>query len=456
MAEEKKSCTSEKEKDEKKERIIVSSVQDEKTGFFTESPVFDEDNRTAIEKQLFNHYNSKKLNELESSPSKSSKQSLSKISKYFNKDKDNNSTDFANIEEVYKLIYEQTDSLLSFTTNNKFETAELLGNVMPHSHTQWLKRYLICKQTNEYGVRRMLWMIIQHQTVNLITNIYKLPSKIRKELDLAICYSNKHKAPDIQTVMNRIVYKTTEIGTVNNDCILTALKLRKEGYKPLLLNLANRFAPAAASHSMTECGSQEENLFKRSSVYLSLWPHKTDRIEHNPYADYDAIFENDKKGIFNSVFGKKNDKKDNIFYPMHAEYGAIYSPNVYIFRGSEFCGYPILPVKQRCVISMLAVAAKSRGGGSFNEYEVKQFENKVRTIYRVAYEHNHKALVLGALGCGIFNNPPSQVAQIFHRILMDEFQGCFQKVYFAIIWDHHSQPELIKSFVKYFPVNQKY
>ena len=49
---------------------------------------------------------------------------------------------------------------------------------------------------------------------------------------------------------------------------------------------------------------------------------------------------------------KKNNKKSveksvdvERFYPMDDNLGGIYSPNVYVFRGSQFSGYEIFTIK---------------------------------------------------------------------------------------------------------------
>ena len=72
--------------------------------------------------------------------------------------------------------------------------------------------------------------------------------------------------------------------------------------------------------------------------------------------------------------------------------------------------------------------------------EQAQTKNKIRTILRIALEHRHDALVLGALGCGAFANPPAQVARIFHEVFEEpEFKDQFKKVVFAILDDVNSR-----------------
>lgn len=66
-------------------------------------------------------------------------------------------------------------------------------------------------------------------------------------------------------------------------------------------------------------------------------------------------------------------------------------------------------------------------------------KRKIRTILRIALDNNHTKLVLGALGCGAFKNPPSHVARLFKEVLEEpEFIGAFEEICFAILDDGNS------------------
>ncbi len=54
-----------------------------------------------------------------------------------------------------------------------------------------------------------------------------------------------------------------------------------------------------------------------------------------------------------------------------------------------------------------------------------------RQILRVAAHHGAEAVILGAFGCGAFRNPPAVVAKAY-RTLMDEFDGQFRAIEFAV------------------------
>ena len=66
--------------------------------------------------------------------------------------------------------------------------------------------------------------------------------------------------------------------------------------------------------------------------------------------------------------------------------------------------------------------------------------NKMRTILRIGLENGHTAIVLGALGCGAFGNPPEDIAQLWREVLLEpEFKDQFEKVVFAILDDANAR-----------------
>ncbi|OJU72698.1 MAG: TIGR02452 family protein [Alphaproteobacteria bacterium 40-19] len=62
-----------------------------------------------------------------------------------------------------------------------------------------------------------------------------------------------------------------------------------------------------------------------------------------------------------------------------------------------------------------------------------QLKEAMRSQFRVAADHNHDTLLLGAFGCGVFQNDPNDVAKFYKDVLTEnEFSGRFRKVYFGI------------------------
>jgi len=69
-------------------------------------------------------------------------------------------------------------------------------------------------------------------------------------------------------------------------------------------------------------------------------------------------------------------------------------------------------------------------------------KKKMRIIFYIAMENDHDCVVLSALGCGAYKNPPKHIAMLFKEVLEeDAFRGKFKKVIFSIIDDGNTGKE---------------
>ncbi|WP_371543010.1 TIGR02452 family protein [Streptomyces sp. NBC_00554] len=59
---------------------------------------------------------------------------------------------------------------------------------------------------------------------------------------------------------------------------------------------------------------------------------------------------------------------------------------------------------------------------------------RAERVLEVAAAHGYRRLVLGAWGCGVFQNDPAQVASAFHGLLVKgRFEGYFEHVVFGVL-----------------------
>ena len=180
-----------------------------------------------------------------------------------------------------------------------------------------------------------------------------------------------------------------------------------------MLNLADLYTPGG----LVEYGSgaQEENLCRRSNLILSLYQFSHARIYQ--YPDLGLIQEVEQ-------------------YPMDERYGGVYSGIVTFFRGPESQGSML--EEKPYNIPVISVAALSgpridRNGMMYPE-EAEITLDKIRTIFRIGQAQFHDSLVLSALGCGAFSNPPAHIAKLFHQVIEeDEFKNKFKLIDFAIL-----------------------
>jgi len=199
----------------------------------------------------------------------------------------------------------------------------------------------------------------------------------------------------------------TKVRVINCDTIDAALGLhRKSSDKPVyVLNMAN--ATCAGGGFQNGAVAQEEALCYRSSLSFTL------KLRHYPIP----------------------------------EKGAIYSPRVLVIRDSLSSGHKLLDCRdpsQLPVISVISAAAQiqpalvSTGNGAFG-YRHSSDRNlvaaKMRIILRTAIRNKHRKIVLGAFGCGVFQNPVMGVCKLWKDILQEpEFSGgWWEDVVFAVL-----------------------
>ena len=206
---------------------------------------------------------------------------------------------------------------------------------------------------------------------------------------------------------------STEVRVEDNDCVLAAMALIEAGYNPAMLNLADLYTPGG----LVEYGSgaQEENLCRRSNLILSLYQFSRSRVRQY------------------SSLGLVNREEQ---YPMDERFGGVYSGIVTFFREPESADSQLL--EKPCNIPVISVAALSgpRIGmdGLMYPEETAITLEKMRTIFRIGALHGHDSLVLSAMGCGAFANPPAHIARLFHQVIEeDEFRNTFRLIDFAIL-----------------------
>ena len=203
---------------------------------------------------------------------------------------------------------------------------------------------------------------------------------------------------------------------VNDDCIEVTRKLVEEGYRPIMLNMANRHTPGGGV--INGARAQEESIFRQSNLCISLYQ----------FDEYHA-------GLLDLPLG-------NGRYPMDRNTGGIYSGRVTFFRTGARNGDALVETPFECAV--VSVAAINRpdltGDGRLIDWAVKATKSKIRTMLRIGLLHGHDAIVLGAWGCGAFRNPPEHMAQLFHEVLREaEFAEKYSIVRFAVIEDHNSR-----------------
>ena len=299
---------------------------------------------------------------------------------------------------------------------------------------EWLDQFHKCdglKDKDSDKKRRLLRVTVMINTIGALTRQgYRTDTDVKLICPRArsVIYTHRSKLTKSQelTTPLRPPFPSTNVFVVNEDCLAVYQRMAAKNCSPVLLNMANAETPGGGYRR--GAGAQEENLFRRSNYYLSL------------DAELDTKKEAERFYCTETGDAKAVDPGQN-FYPI-AEFGAIYTSGLTVFRHSEDKGYAFLekPLSNVCAIAVAAYDQREeRGAGDQNldEKQVVGMRKKIENLFAVAHHHGHECLILSAFGCGAFRNPPLQVAEIFQSVI-EQYAGYFKEIHFSIIDDQNT------------------
>ena len=184
---------------------------------------------------------------------------------------------------------------------------------------------------------------------------------------------------------------------------------------PLCLNFASARNPGGGFLNGSQ--AQEESLARSSGLYVSL----TSQMEMYEF----------------------NRRERSLLYSDYM----IYSPEVPVIRNDDGA-----LLENPFNVSFITSPAPNAGAVKKNEPNNAKFiqptmATRMRKLLWVAAKHQHSTLILGAWGCGVFQNNPAQVANLFAQFLSEggEFYGCFEKIVHAV-FDRSAGQETYEAF----------
>ncbi len=186
----------------------------------------------------------------------------------------------------------------------------------------------------------------------------------------------------------------------NETTLQAARRMTDAGLDPVALNFASAYHPGGGFRSGSR--AQEESLAWSSGLYHCI-------ADHPMYA-------------YNEAHRS----------PMYSDW-LLYSPAVPVFRDDDGA---LLAQPHRCAfITAPAVNAKAvLKRDPTRRGEIQQaMRRRVDRVLAAATHHGHRALVLGAWGCGAFGNDPEDIAAAFRDALRGPHEGHFELVVFAIV-----------------------
>ena len=125
---------------------------------------------------------------------------------------------------------------------------------------------------------------------------------------------------------------------------------------------------------------------------------------------------------FDKTFYEEN--RENCHDSLYTN-GALYSPNVRFFKGDR-----------NCLTDVLTCAAPNYTSASIYNHiskaeNTQALKDRVEFVLNVASKEKVNTLILGACGCGVFGQDPSEVAKLFITELSNHKD--IENVVFAVI-----------------------
>ena len=175
-----------------------------------------------------------------------------------------------------------------------------------------------------------------------------------------------------------------------------------KGKKICCLDFANYYSMGG---SPWIAGAQEESMCRVSTLYPCLYAQKQDF--------YDKHILEEEKGDIDDMGG----------------HDLIYIPGVTVFKTDE--SIPKLKDEDTWFNTDVIVSAAPE---LFDDYDEEQYRKvmteRIRRILDLAAKEKVEVLILGAFGCGAFENPPEIVADIFASLIKNYN---FETVEFAVL-----------------------
>lgn len=195
---------------------------------------------------------------------------------------------------------------------------------------------------------------------------------------------------------------STGISVTEELTLQAAARMVQKYSKVAVLNFANAVNPGGGV--AYGASAQEEDLCRCSNLYSCLT----------------------KPELFDSFY-----VYNNVLSPYFSD-RVIYSPDVTVFK-TDAPHYAYTDKWfQIDVITCPAPNLNSVYDPDYHKLE-KIYCDRIRNILAVAEAHGVQALVLGAFGCGAYQNPPELMAKAFYKELTHgEYRNVFREIVFAI------------------------
>lgn len=264
-----------------------------------------------------------------------------------------------------------------------------------------------------------------HNTQRCIRRSYYLKARTMDTIRKTDFYSENRPIFNSKQTGDGIISVTAE------DTITAALRVTNTiNGRTAILNFAS---PTSPGGGVTRgISAQEEDICRCTNLYPVLNTEKN----KNRYYRKNACKINELLKHTDQLLGFEDICKAAI-----GTDAIIYTPNIVIVKKSEL-SKPLQRFDQK-LVDVITCAAPDirhirgcRGNACSENFVLSKeyyipLKRRVCRIFEVAADNGVRNLILGAFGCGVFQNPVGIVARAFKEAC-DEYKGKFDNIIFAI------------------------
>ena len=246
--------------------------------------------------------------------------------------------------------------------------------------------------------------IIEQGSYTIDNVVININQQIKQSVKDAVLYSPdsfKQLLNDAEREISTRNFNTL-ISVKNCTSMAAAEEIGNKQGKIACLNFASAKNPGGGFQSGAQ--AQEESLARASSLYPTLTKYFSEMYEYN----------RSRKTL------------------LYSDY-MIYSPNVVFFKNDA----DIL-LEKPYTMDILTSPAVNIGAMKQNSEEILLAEetmlSRIDKILSVFLMQKVENIILGAWGCGVFQNNPQDVARYFAHFLKEggKYERCFKTVVFAV------------------------
>lgn len=243
---------------------------------------------------------------------------------------------------------------------------------------------------------------------------------IKHHIEEAINNTEYLNSETLDSLKNNIVFENnfeTSFSVTHEDSISAILRLHSENKNNIMcLNFASAKNPGGGF--LNGALAQEESLAVSSALY---------GCQMKAY-DFYTTHRNMKSCLYTD--------------------GMIHSPKVPVFRDRN--GNLI---SEKVTSSFITAAAVNKGVIKLKESHLLDnvteiMDVRIEKMLSLCLHKKHETLILGAWGCGVFQNDPNIIANLFYKHLQGKFKNQFKDVVFAIYSRNEKFIEAFKTVFK--------